>query len=157
MLAVVWHSRTGAARAMAIAIAEGAGSSAILLPAAEAMPAILLKAAGYIFVCPENLAGVSGMMKEMFDRCYYPLLGQVEGRPYATAIAAGSDGTAAQTQIDRIVAGWRLKRVAAPLIINLDAQSPEAINAEKTVCPEDLDVCLELGMSFSEGLALGIY
>ena len=24
-------------------------------------------------------------MKEMFDRCYYPLLGQIEGRPYATA------------------------------------------------------------------------
>ena len=49
-------------------------------------------------------------MKEMFDRCYYPLLGRIEGRPYATLIAAGSDGRGAQAQIDRIVTGWRLRR-----------------------------------------------
>lgn len=157
MLAIIWHSRTGAARAMAIAIAEGAGQSSYLLPAAEAMPAILLGAQGYIFVCPENLGTMSGLMKEMFDRCYYPLLGRLEGRPYATAIAAGSDGAGAQAQIDRIVTGWRLKRVADPLIVHLDAQTPQEILAEKSVSRDDLNACCELGMAFSEGLALGIF
>ena len=157
MIAVVWHSRTGAARAMSIAICDGAGEAAYLLPAAEAMPAILLGAQGYVFVCPENLGTMSGLMKEMFDRCYYPLLGRIEGRPYATAIAAGTDGSGAQAQIDRIVTGWRLRRVAEPLIVRLDAQTPREILAEKTVSPAALDACCELGMAFAEGLALGIF
>ncbi len=157
MLAIIWHSRTGASRAMAIAMSEGAGQASYLLPAAEAMPALMLSAQGYIFVCPENLGSMSGMMKEMFDRCYYPLLGRIEGRPYATAISAGSDGSGAQAQIDRIVTGWRLKRVASPLVIRLNAQTPREILAEKTVSPGDLDACCELGMSFAEGLALGIF
>ena len=33
-----------------------------------------------------------------------------QGRAYATVISAGSDGTGAQRQIDRIATGWRLRR-----------------------------------------------
>jgi len=121
------------------------------------MPAILLGAQGYVFVCPENLGSMSGQMKEMFDRCYYPMLGRVEGRPYATAISAGSDGSAALAQIDRIVTGWRLRRVAEPLIVNLGAQTPEQIRAEKTVSEGDLQACRELGAAFAEGLKLGVF
>lgn len=157
VLAIVWHSRTGAARAMAAAVAEGAGDAARLLRAEATDAAALLGAAGYVFVCPENLASMSGAMKEMFDRCYYPLLGHIEGRPYATAIAAGSDGRGAQAQIDRIVTGWRLRRVAEPLIVNLGAQTPEAILAPKHVAAGSLDECRDLGVAFAEGLRLGIF
>lgn len=156
-LAIVWHSRTGAAEAMARSAAAGAGEDGLLLAAAEAMPEVLLDAAGYFFVCPENLGSMSGEMKEMFDRSYYPLLGQVEGRPYATAIAAGSAGQGAEAQIDRIVTGWRLRRVAEPLIVNLHAQTPEAILAPKQVPQEDLDRCHELGAALVEGLRLGVF
>jgi len=128
-----------------------------MLEAESTGPGDLLKARGYLFVCPENLAAMTGEMKEMFDRCYYPLLGLIEGRPYATAIAAGSDGSAAQQQIDRIVTGWRLKRVAEPLIVNLHAQTPEAILAEKTVPAERLNACVALGEGLGEGLRLGIF
>jgi multimeric flavodoxin WrbA len=100
---------------------------------------------------------MTGMMKEMFDRCYYPLLGRVEGRAYATAIAAGSDGRGAQAQIDRIVTGWRLKRVADPLIANMGAQTPEAILAPKSVDEVILAACRDLGAALGEGLELGIY
>lgn len=157
MLAVLWHSRTGAARAMASAVHQGAGEGARLIAAADATPEALLAAQGYVFVCPENLASMSGLMKEMFDRCYYPLLGRIEGRPYATAIAAGSDGHGAQAQIDRIVTGWRLRRVAEPLIVNLGAQTPEEILAEKSVSAPELERCGELGAAFAEGLSLGIF
>nr|WP_207912390.1 NAD(P)H-dependent oxidoreductase [Parafrankia sp. BMG5.11] len=156
-LLIVWHSRTGTARAMAVAAAHGAGETARLLSAQEVQPADLLDAGGYLFVCPENLASMSGLMKEMFDRCYYPVLGRIEGRAYATAIAAGSDGAGAQRQIDRIAIGWRLKRVADPLIVNLAAQTPEAILAPKTVLPAELDRCRELGAALAEGLALGVF
>lgn len=156
-LTIIWHSRTGAALAMAEAALDGAEGRARLIGADAAAPEDLLEAGGYLFVCPENLGALSGAMKELFDRAYYPLLGRVEGRPYATAIAAGSDGRGAQTQIDRIVTGWRLKRVAEPLIVNLGAQTPEAILAPKRVSPVDLERCRQLGAALAEGLALGVF
>lgn len=156
-LLILWHSRTGAAEAMACAALTGAGDGARIVPAADADVGLLLAAAGYLFVCPENLGSMSGMMKEMFDRCYYPLLGQVQGRPYATAIAAGSDGQGAQGQIDRIVTGWRLRRIAPPLIANLGVQTPDAIMAPKRLTPEMLKPCRDLGRAFAEGLRLGVF
>lgn len=156
-LLIVWHSRTGASEAMARAAADGAGDHAVLMRADEAQPKHLLDAKAYLFVCPENLASMSGLMKEMFDRCYYPVLDQLQGRPYATIIAAGSDGEGAQRQIDRIATGWRLKRVAEGMIINLDAQSAEAIMAPKTVPADQLSLCRELGTALAEGLASEIF
>jgi hypothetical protein len=157
LLAIVWHSRTGAGEAMARAAHDAAGERAVLLAAGDVSTDVLLAARGYLFVCPENLGSMSGMMKEMFDRCYYPLLGRIEGRAYATAIAAGSDGRGAQTQIDRIVTGWRLRRVAGPLIVNLGAQTPEAILGRKTIASAELQRCSELGRALAEGLAMGVF
>lgn len=142
---------------MARAAAEGAGESARLIEAHDAVAEDLLEAGGLLFVCPENLAAMTGMMKEMFDRTYYPVLGRIEGKPYATAIAAGSDGTNAQAQIDRIVKGWRLRRVAEPLIVNLSAQTPEAILAPKSLSDADTKRCAELGEAFAQGLDMGIF
>ncbi len=142
---------------MAQAAYDAAGEGAVLIRARDVSGEQLVGAHGYLFVCPENLASMTGEMKEMFDRCYYPLLGQIEGRPYATAIAAGSDGRGAQAQIDRIVTGWRLRRVADPLIVNLAGQTPEEILAEKTVASEDLEACRELGAAMGEGLRMGIF
>ena len=96
-------------------------------------------------------------MKEMFDRCFYPLLGKIEARPYATAIAAGSDGEGAQRQIDRIATGWRLRRVAPPLIINLGAQTPEQILAPKSLSAEQISLCHDLGQGLAEGIVQGLF
>ena len=156
-LLIIWHSRTGASEAMARAAARGAGDRARLMAAQEGSPDDILSAGGYLFVCPENLASMSGMMKEMFDRCYYPVLGRIEGRAFATIIAAGSDGEGAQAQIDRIAKGWRLKRVADPVIVNMKAQTPEEILAPKTVPEERLDECATLGEALAEGLAMGVF
>jgi multimeric flavodoxin WrbA len=156
-LLILWHSRTGASEALARAAAEGAGEAGWLVAAGEAEPAMLLAADGYIFVCPENLGTMSGLMKEAFDRAYYPLLGRVEGRPYATLIAAGSDGEGAQRQIDRIVTGWRLKRVAPPVIVNLSAQTPEAIVVPKIVPEAALVQARDTGAALAEGLRIGLF
>jgi NAD(P)H-dependent FMN reductase len=157
MLAIVWHSRTGTAEALARAAKDGAGEGAALLRAEDVSARDLLGADGYLFACPENLATMSGMMKEMFDRCYYPVLGKLEGRPFATIVSAGSDGSGAQAQIDRIAKGWRLKRAAPPMIVNMDAQTPEAILAPKSVAPDRLKQARELGEALAEGLRLGIF
>ena len=156
-LLIAWHSRTGGAQAMAAAAAEGAGASALSLRCDVVEPDHLLAARAYLFVCPENLATMSGLIKEMFDRCYYPVLGRIEGRAYATIIAAGSDGEGAQRQIDRIAKGWRLKRVAEPVIVNLEAQTPEAILAAKTVPDDRLAECRALGEALAEGTKMGVF
>lgn len=160
-LLIVWHSRTGAARAMADAAARGAGAEAgvetRMLMAEAVGPDDLLAADGYLFACPENLAAMSGAMKEFFDRNYYPVLERLNGRPYGMLIAAGSDGTNAVRQMARIATGWRLKPIADPIIVCTHAQAPEAILAPKTVSAADLARCEELGAALAAGLAMGVF
>ncbi|MFC3069856.1 flavodoxin family protein [Phenylobacterium soli] len=160
-LLIVWHSRTGAARQMAGAAAAGARTEAEvavrILPAEAAQPADLLAAEGYLFAAPENLAALSGGMKEFFDRCYYPCLERLNGRPYAMLIAAGSDGEGAVRQLARIATGWRLRAAAEPLIVCTHAQTPEAIAAPKHLSDADIATCEELGQALAAGLALGVF
>ena len=156
-LLIVWHSRTGTCEALAQSAYNAAGGTTQIRRAGDTTESDLLAADAYLFICPENLASMSGQMKEMFDRTYYSVLGRIEGRAYATVLAAGSDGTGAQRQIDRIATGWRLRRVAEPLIVMMNAQSPEAILAPKVVPSACLAQAAELGAALSQALELGIY
>ena len=156
-LLVVWHSRTGASRAMAAAAAHGGGLSARMIGADAVGPDDFIAARGYLFVGPENLGTLSGAMKEMFDRCYYPLLGRIEGRAYASIIAAGSAGQGAEAQLDRIVTGWRLRRVAQGLIVNTQAQTPQEILAPKRIDSQVSEQCALIGAALAEGLKAGIF
>ena len=117
-LAIIWHSMTGGSKALAEAAAAGAaGTNEVeteTLDADTASPQTLLDADGYIFAFPENLAAISGVMKAYFDRSYYPCLGKIEGRPYALVVCAGSDGSNAVRQAERIATGWRNARGAPP-------------------------------------------
>jgi len=146
---------------MAYALVEGANSeggvNTRLLHAAMAQPADVIDADAYVFAAPENLAAISGLMKDFFDRCYYPALDKINGRPYATLICAGSDGQGAAQQIARIARGWRLRPVAETLIICTHAQTPEAILAQKIIDASDLERCRELGTTLATGLALGVF
>lgn len=160
-LLIVWHSRTGAARQMAEAAAKGAQTepqvATRIIRAAEAQPDDLLGADGYLFAAPENLATLSGEMKEFFDRTYYPCLDQLNGRPYAALIAAGSDGEGAARQLARIATGWRLKPIAEPRIVCTEAQTPAKILAPKTLSQAQLQPCEELGATLAAGLAMGLF
>ncbi len=96
-------------------------------------------------------------MKEFFDRCYYPVLGQIEGRAYAQMICAGSDGSNAARQLARIATGWRLKEVQPPLILCTHAQTPEAILTEKHLSAKQLEPCTDLGQAMQAGLSMGMF
>jgi multimeric flavodoxin WrbA len=160
-LLVVWHSHTGGARQMARAAAEAAraegGVEVDLRHAPEARPDDVLAADGYLFATPENLATMAGLMKDFFDRVYYPALDRVNGRPYAALVCAGSDGAGAARQIERIATGLRLKAVAPPLIVVTHAQTPAAILAPKTIAAEDLARCAEVGAAMAAGLSAGVF
>ncbi len=154
---------TGCSRALAQAAADGASSEreesldVRLLPADRAGPQDVLDAAGYLFVTPENLGTMAGMLKDFFDRSYYASLDSVVARPYATIVCAGSDGQGATRQLDRIATGWRLRRVVEPVIVCTRAQTPREILAPKVLAQEALDSAFSIGATLASGLVLGIW
>ncbi len=148
-----------------MAAVEGAREAAAELQATDRLDIVvkaaheadtpdLLEADGLLFCAPENLAALSGAMKEFFDRCYYGALDRLNGRPYALLISAGSDGSNAARQAERICTGWRLKPVAPPHIANLRAQTAEAILAPKTLGQQDRDACKTMGGTLAALLLL---
>ena len=160
-LLIVYHTMTGGTRQMALAAADGAGTEGDVetrvQAARDTVAEDVLHADGYLFATPENLAAMSGLMKDFFDRTYYAVLDRINGRPYAAMICAGSDGQNALRQIDRIATGWRLKCAAPGLIVCTHAQTPERILAPKLIEPAELARCRELGAGLAAGLALGVF
>lgn len=163
-LLIVWHSRTGAARAMADAMDDGARHTARECEAhldivnREALATTrqdVLDAQGYLFCAPENLGALSGEMKAFFDRHYYDALDQVAGRPYALAISAGTDGRGAVAQATRICTGWRLTPMAQPLVKRFGADTPETIWAAKILDADTVQQCRTLGGLLAATLLLG--
>jgi len=160
-LLIVYHSMTGGTLQMAHAAATGArsepGLRVSLLRAAEAQGDDVLAADAYVFATPENLAGISGMMKDFFDRTYYAALDRINGRALLTLVCAGSDGRNAAQQIGRIAAGWRLKAIADPYIVCTNAQTAEQILRPKIIDPQSLSRCEELGKTMASGMTMGIF
>ena len=160
-LLIVQHTMTGGTLQMARAAAAGAAGEAsvrtALRHAPEATADDVLGADGFVFATPENLAAMSGLMKDFFDRTYYAALDRIEGRPYATLVCAGSDGRNAARQIERIATGWRLRAVAPALIVCTRAQTTAEILRAKRIGADDLRRCEELGAAMAAGLALGIF
>lgn len=113
--------------------------------------------AAYAFVAPENLASLSGAMKEFFDRTYYPVLDRVAGRGYVLVVAAGTDGTGVVRQVERIATGWRLRAVAEPMIVHTGADTPETILAPKRITPRQRAAARDLGAAIGAGLMMGLW
>jgi len=117
----------------------------------------LLDAQALLVVCPEMLGGMSGKMKDFFDRTYYGALGKISGRPFIAIVAAGSDGEPTARQLARITSGWRLREAAPTLIVCTHAQTEASIQANKTVEASALARARELGATLASGLAIGMW
>jgi multimeric flavodoxin WrbA len=158
---ITYHSMTGAAQQMALACANAArtasGVTVTLKNARDTNADDLISSDGFVFCTPEYLGYISGIMKDLFDRTYYPLLDKIGARPYALMISAGSDGQAAARQMERILTGWRLRLIQPAIIVNVAAQSSHAILQPKQLSAEQLQPCQALGEGFANGLAAGIF
>jgi len=160
-LLIIFHSITGGSEQIAQAVAQGARKEpeieVILRQAQHVQPEHLREASGYIFIAPEMLGSLSGMMKDFFDRTFYQVLDELNGRPYAALICAGSDGHGAVRQLEKIATGWRLKKVAESKVLLTKAQTKEQILQAKTLDQPTLDQCEELGAFFASALALAVF
>jgi len=160
-LIVIWWSRTGGARQLAQAAARGARSEpqveTLLRRCDRVDSSLILSADALLIACPEMLGSMAGKMKDLFDRTYYDALGAMAGRPYGLIVCAGSDGTGAIRQVERIMQGWRMRPISEPLRVVVGAQTPEAIAAAKSIEPARLAQASELGAALAAGLALGVW
>jgi multimeric flavodoxin WrbA len=162
-LSIVWWSNTGGTARLVEAAARAAretcpGEVDVLDCRCDLMSArSLIRADALLVATPECLGTMAGPMKTFFDRCYYPAFGAMDGRPYAAIVCAGSDGHGAIRQIERIATGWRLRRVADPVLAITGAQTPEAILAPKSVGADDLARAAELGATLAAGLSAGLW
>jgi len=153
-LLIVFHTHGVKTARMAEAVARGAQAAlreaeaeaevrVVVKRCAEAGPEDLLAADAVILGTPENFGYMSGMLKDFLERVFYPCEGRVEGRPYALFVGAGQDGSGAQSSVERIVTGLRLRK------------AHEAIVCVKDLTPAIVEACETLGATFAAGLAIG--
>lgn len=148
-LLIVFHSQTGNTARLAEAVKAGAmdaGDVEVRCQRAfDTSTEDLLAADGLLIGTPENFGTMSGAVKDLFDRTYYPLEGKMVGRPYAVFVSAGNDGRGAMAQIERIATGYGWKQVLPGHI------------ARGVPTADDLAACRELGATLAAGLSIGVF
>jgi multimeric flavodoxin WrbA len=148
---VVFHSQTGNTRKMAEAVARGVGETegaeALLKAAGETGAADIRGCGGLVICSPEYFGYMAGAVKDLFDRTYEALRedARVYRKGYALVISAGNDGTGALNHIERILKGYRMRKVQHPVI------------ARGVLTGEILLQCVELGKTMAEGVKAGIF
>jgi len=148
-LAIIYHSRSGHTEQLAQAVLRGALTEenirSYCVMAFNAALNDLTESDAIIFGTPENFGYMSGALKDFFDRTYDDALPLALNLPYAMFVSAGNDGTNAVREVDRILRGYPMRKVAEPVI------------SIKKATDEDLQRCEELGATIAAGLALGIF
>lgn len=148
-LLVVHHSHGWRTTRMAEAVVAGAlKTESVEVRERHASTAALedlLLADGYLFGTPETFGSMCGLLKDFFERTYYPALGRLNGRPCAVFVCAGNDGSGAVQSIQRIARGHGLREVQPALIVR-----SESILAR-------VKDCEELGATMALGMAMGAF
>jgi len=111
----------------------------------EANSEDVLEADGILMGTTENFGYMSGLIKDFFERIYYPCLERTQGKPFALYIRAGNDGQGTKTGIEKITTGLRWKLVQPALILQGDYQ------------PKFVEQVTELGQLMAAGIDNNIY
>nr|WP_245000302.1 flavodoxin family protein [Marinobacter daepoensis] len=120
------------------------GVDVIVKAPLETGPDDILSCDAIVIGTTENLGYMAGLIKDVFDRCYYECLEKTEGLPFAFYVRAGHDGTGTHRAIESITTGLRWRLVQEPLICRGEFQE------------EFADQCERLGLSMAASLEAGI-
>lgn len=148
---VTYHSQTGNTRQMAEAVAQGVseteGVELVFRRAADTTAGDIRDSNAVVICSPEYFGYMAGAIKDLFDRTYEALKddARVHKKPYAIVISAGNDGTGALNHIERILKGYRFKKVQHPIV------------AKGRLTDDILSRCTELGKTIAEGVKAGIF
>ncbi len=149
-LLILYHTQSGNTGKLAEAVYKGACLEAEavesrLLKAADGTLDDLLWCDGVLFGTPENFGYMSGMLKDFFDRTFYPAEPYELNRPYGLFVSAGNDGSGAVRECDRILLGYPMKKALEPLVVRGE------------ITPEALAEAEELGQTLACGLSMGVF
>ena len=149
-LLIVAHAPSPNTKKLAQAAFDGANHpdidiNVILKSPQDTQPEDVLTADALLLGTTENLAYMTGLTKDFFDRCYYPVLEKKQGMPFALYIRAGQDGTGTKRAMQTIITGLRWNYVQEALILKGDWQEAFTEQVE------------ELAMTIAAGVDAGIY
>ena len=148
-LLVIYHSQSGTMKMMADRFVTGAAREetidVVYRHAADARLDDLLHCDGIAIGSPEYFGTMAGLIKDFFDRTYEAAREKTIGLPYVLFVSAGNDGRGAITQIERLAAGYRWKKV----------QEHKRIVGQPT--ERDLADLEELGQTMAAGIDFGIF
>lgn len=124
---IVYHTLSGNTKKAAECVAEGArevsGVQVDVRLAADAGVEDLLSCDGIALGTPDYFSYMAGMVKDFFDRTYYPTREQVEGMPCVTFISHGGGGRA-KDSVERICSSFGFRMLLAPVMVR-DAPDDE--------------------------------
>lgn len=105
----------------------------------------VIESDGVLILTTENLGYMSGIIKDVFDRLYYPCLEKTQGLPFALVIRAGQDGTGTERAIKSITTGLKWRLSIPVLTCNGAWQNEFCLQAEN------------VAETFATGIELGVF
>ena len=105
----------------------------------------VLSAHAVIVGTTENFGYMSGLIKDFFERVYYPCLEHTQAKPFALYVRAGKDGTGTVRAVTAITTGLKWRAVQEPLMM---------VGEYKPVFAEQ---CETLGMTIAAGLEANLF
>jgi len=149
-LLIISHAPTENTKKMLEAVIDGATHKDILninvqhLAPLDTDAEDIKSAQAVIIGTTENLGYMSGLVKDVFDRCYNECLESTQGLPFTFYVRAGLDGTGTKRAIESITTGLRWRLVQEPLICT------------GTFSEEFITQCEDLGSTMAASLEAGI-
>jgi len=121
-LLVISHAPSENTKRMLKAVLAGANNSDITQVDVQYIAPLdtrsddIKSAQAIIIGTTENLGYMAGLIKDVFDRCYYECIDDTQGLPFTFYVRAGNDGTGTMRAIKSITTGLRWRLVQEPLI-----------------------------------------
>lgn len=149
-LIIISHAPSNNTKRMLDAVINGANRQEIenvdvsFISPLDTRPEDIKTAQAVIIGTTENLGYMAGLIKDVFDRCYYPCLESTEGLPFTFYVRAGNDGTGTRRAIESITTGLSWRLVQEPLICRGEFKE------------EFVTQCEDLGMTMAASLEAGI-